>query len=297
MRLHLKPLVAAVLCLAGAAHAASLVVDKPGTEPDPAPSKGPQGIDKRSPLTALGGSTFDPRSLTGAVTLERLIQELTRRTEEADRSFAGSVRRPPVQSEIAHIRDALSRSGVLFTYQVSKATRLESDCSDAEQWRTGSTQLLRKSCVRYVEPYPIDEPVLLSSKWSSRGVTNATFVLTGPMQWSNSDKGKPLEEVQRATPEGVPVNACANEKDATLRRQVFSKVVEIPGDGPPSEPPKVKTVQLLTVMATLDMSALKSIRDPRDPRDPRGTTYLANAKEREPECTSAMVWAFELPAR
>ncbi len=295
MRLSLKPLAAAVLFLASAAPA--LAADPSPAERTTRPDR-PERADARSPLAAMGGSTFDPQSLTGAVTLERLLQGLApnrglmptvdlvgegRAMKLANDVGAlgayGGDRLSPDQ--LAHLRRALSHSGVSFEYRVVQAQKIAVSCTGMEEKSLRADSLKPQQCVGYTKLLTLEPPTYLLGRLANREARNATFVLSpSPERRQTREDGltKPTCSPDSAWFDAVPKAATAESFPAGDLKNL--EMASTP-------------VTLLEVSALIDQRVLGQVLG-KDEERTLNTTPMFKDKA---SCIRSSVWTFAVPSR
>ena len=295
MRLSLKPLAAAILFLASAAPA--LAADPSPAERAAQPDR-PDRADARSPLAAIGGSTFDPQSLTGAVTLERLLQGLAPNRglmptvdlveEGRAKKLANDVgplgaywvdRLSPHQ--LAHLRRALSHSGVSFEYRVMQAQKIAVSCAGMEQRSLRPDDLKPDQCFGYVDVRPLEQPTYLLRHLANKGARNATFVL------SPSPERRQTREDGLSKPTCSPDSAWFDAVPKEVRPESFA-AGELKNLAMGSS-----TVTLLEVSALIDQRVLGQVLG-KDEERTLNTTPMFKDKA---SCIRSSVWTFAVPSR
>jgi len=295
MRLSLKPLAAAMLFLASAMPA--VAADASPAEYSAWPDR-PERSDPHSPLNAMGGSTFDPQSLTGAVTLERLLQGLTpNRGLIPTMDVVGDGRAKRLASEVgplgaywvdrlsrdqlAHLRRALSHSGVTFEYRVLQAQKIAVSCAGMEQKSPLAEGLKPDQCFGYVDVRPLEQPTYLLRHLANRGARNATFVLSPPPERRQTREGglsKPSCSPDSGLFDRVP-------KEAMIDSFVTGDVKNLA--------PGASSVTLLEVSALIDQRVLGQVLGKNDERTFNGTAMLKD----KASCMRSSVWTFAVPSQ
>lgn len=295
MRLSLKPLVAAMLCLSSAAPA--LAAPPFPTERADRQERSDRA-DARSPLAAMGGSTFDPHSLTGAVTLERVLQGLApNRGFMPGMDLAGVARATNLANEaspsgaswvnslspdqLAHLRKALSHSGVTFEYRVIQAKKIPVPCPGAES-KARIEDPRAPRCFTYSMGALMEEPTYLVSQLAHRGLRNATFVLSRPPELSQARLAEPSKP------------SCALESNLDNRKLEQARF----GNAEVAESEVLwhlgGSVTLIQVSALVDQRVLGKApgKVPAKDAEIYAKGYLPHA----PSCIRSAVWEFDLPS-
>lgn len=295
MRLSLKPLAAAMLFLASAMPA--VAADASPAEYSAWPDR-TERSDSHSPLNAMGGSTFDPQSLTGAVTLERLLQGLApNRGLMPTIDAVGDGRAKRLASEVgplgaywvdrlsrdqlAHLRRALSHSGVTFEYRVMQAQKIAVSCAGMEQKSRWADGLKPDQCFGYVDVRPLEQPTYLLRHVANRGARNATFVLSPP-------------PVRRQTQEGSLIKpSCSPDSDGFDQVQKEARLDSFAASGIKNLAPGSSSVTLLEVSALIDQRVLGQVLGKYDERTRNGTAMLKD----KASCMRSSVWTVALPSQ
>ena len=295
MRLSLKPLVAAMLCLSSAAPA--LAATPFPTERADRQERSDRA-DARSPLAAMGGSTFDPHSLTGAVTLERVLQGLAPNRGLPAMDLAGVARATNLANEaslsgaswvdslspdqLAHLRKALSHSGVTFEYRVMQAKKIPVPCPGAESKFFQIEDPRAPRCFTYVMGSLMEEPTYLVGQLAHRGLRNATFVLSRPPE---------LSQARLAEPSKPSCSSESNLDSRKLEQARFGNAEVAVSEGRWGV---ASSVPLLQVSALVDQRVLGKApgKVPAKDAEMYAKGYLPHA----PSCIRSAVWAFDLPS-
>lgn len=296
MRLSLTPLVAAMLCLSSAAPA--LAATPLPTERADRQERSDRA-DARSPLAAMGGSTFDPYSLTGAVTLERVLQGLapngdvmpgkdwegvaraTNQANEASPSGASWVDslKP---DQLAHLRKALSHSGVTFEYRVMQAKKIPVPCPGAESKFFRIEDPRAPRCFTYSMGALMEEPTYLVSQLAHRGLRNATFVLSRPSELSQARLAEPSKP------------SCWSESNLDSRKLEQARFGNAEVAVSEYRGSVGSSVTLIQVSALVDQRVLGQVlgKVPAKDAEMYAKGYLPHA----PSCIRSAVWEFDLPS-
>ncbi len=296
MRLSLKPLVAAMLCLSSAAPALAAT---PFTTERSDRQERSDRSDARSPLAAMGGSTFDPHSLTGAVTLERVLQGLApNRGFMPGMDLASGARATDLANEaspsgaswvdslspdqLAHLRKALSHSGVTFEYRVMQAQKISFPCPGSESRFSQIEDPRAPRCFTYSIGALMEEPTYLVGQLAHRGLRNATFVLSRP------------PELRQARLAEVSKPSCALESSPDYRKLEQARVGTAAlavSDWPWS---LGRSVTLIQVSALVDQRVLGKAPGKVPAKD--AEMYARGDLTHAPSCVRSAVWAFDLPS-
>lgn len=282
MRLSLKPLVAAMFCLAGMA---------PAWAAEPVSADAPQRPHARSPLAALGGSTFDPSSLTGAVTLDRVLEGLALQRDMNDYAPSSAATAPSVSrsapgldklspDQLAHLRTALGRSGIGFEYRVMAAKKMPVPCVREEEKLAQAQDLKEARCFAYGIGEPLQPPTYLLGHLANRGLRNATFVLSRPTE---RRLGREAEMSKPSCAPDSPLSYRTFEQSPRQGAALGAALLTPHLWGMESMP-----VTLLQVSALIDRRVLDEMRG-------KGAGTEANAKARyEAYCLRSSVWTYDL---
>jgi hypothetical protein len=278
-----------MLFLASAAPA--LAADPSPAERAARPDR-PERADARSPLAAMGGSTFDPRHLTGAVTFDRLIQGLasdrgmpsglneetvanaTRLAAEVIQPGAiGAARLSPDQ--LAHLRIAMGRSGVPFEYRMMMARKIalsEGFCRtmEVEGQKPGT-------CFSYALLGTLEEPTYLLGQMTHRATRDATFVLSRPTE---------LRLAREAAMGKASCGAEGDWGDRALKQTARESVAALDGMDRGMDS---GLVTLLQVSALIDPRMLEQVLG-KDGDLKKGAVAAFRSS-----CMRSTVWTFEVP--
>ena len=275
MQAFLKSTAVALACLGASASSLAIDLLPPGKSNPPAADI-ERGRQSGNPLDATGGSSFDPRSLTGGVTLMRLLGGAT-----------GPERRPLSTADQVAIWKALTKSGVHFSYQLSRGRWVQQACFTERSLGDKSAAIREEiapagldGCPVVTLPgEPLGEPVWLQGVPVNTDRMKRSFMIA-----------RPTASEWRSAASSVDLRCVLNDKLSTepsIAADLSAKLEKFPiGEAKSGES------ILLRVTAHFDRAAIKqALGGGKDDAAATRDLMMMN------RCASVEVWTYEVSPR
>ncbi len=274
MQAFIKSAAVALAFLGASAPSLAIDVLPPGKSHPPAADI-ERGRQSGNPLDATGGSSFDPRSLTGGVTLTRLLG-----------GAMGPEKRPLSTADQVAIWKALAKSGVHFSYQLFSGRWVQQACFIERSLGDKSAAIRGEiapagldGCPIVTLPgEPLGEPVWLQGVPVNTDRMKRSFMIARPAasQWRSAASSDDLRCV-------------VNDKlssEAPIAADLSAKLEKFPiGEAKSGES------ILLRVTAHFNRAAIKQALDGGKDDAAAARAMMMN------RCASVEVWTYEVSPR